>query len=302
MEPTIMGDYKMLTKEMVKKIAPRAKDDIVDGVVKYFNIHASKYGVTNYLRICHWVAQAAHESDSFRTLEEYASGAAYEGRKDLGNTQRGDGVRYKGRGIFQLTGRANYRVMSDKLKKPLEDKPDLAKTPEISVLTALEYWKSRGLNKFADADDVRSITKRINGGYNGFEDRKVYLAKAKSVIPKTISEPVVAPVPAPPPAPVPPPPPPAPPVVVDVYPVIDMTNMPPPPINPIFPPIVVANKGDESSYISDLKDMLIRKGYKLSEDDVFDEATEKAVKNFQSQLGLAVTGEIDTDTLNRMMV
>ena len=81
-----------------------------------------------------------------------------------------------------------------------------------------------------------------------------------------------------------------------------MTNMPPPPINPIFPPIVVANKGDESSYISDLKDMLIRKGYKLSEDDVFDEATEKAVKNFQSQLGLAVTGEIDTDTLNRMMV
>ena len=291
----------MITKEMIKAIAPASKNAVVDPLIQYLNKYMDKYEVNTYLRICHFLAQAAHESDSFKTLEEYASGAAYEGRKDLGNVKAGDGKRYKGRGIFQLTGRANYRVMGDKLGVKLEENPDLAKSPEISVLTALEYWKSRGLNKFADADDIRSITKRINGGYNGFEDRKVYLAKAKSVVPKTISEPepVVAPVPVSPP---PPPPPPPPPVAVDVYPVIDMTNMPPAPINPIFPPIVVANKGDESSYISDLKDMLIRKGYKLSEDDVFDEATEKAVKNFQSQLGLTVTGEIDTDTLNRMMV
>lgn len=283
----------MITKQMIKAIAPRSKDSVVDPMIQYLNKYMPDYGVNTYLRICHFLAQAAHESDSFKTLEEYASGAAYEGRKDLGNVKPGDGKRYKGRGIFQLTGRANYRVMSDKLDKPLEDNPDLAKTPEISVLTALEYWKSRGLNKFADADDVKTITKRINGGYNGFEDRKAYLARAKTVIPKDITEPVVVPPPPPPPVPVP---------VDPEYPVIDKTNMPPPPINPIIPPIVVANLGDESPYINDLKDMLVRKGYKLNDDDVYDEATEKAVRNFQSQMGLPVTGEIDTDTLNRMMV
>lgn len=287
----------MITKQMIKAIAPRSKDSVVDPMIQYLNKYMPDYGVNTYLRICHFLAQAAHESDSFKTLEEYASGAAYEGRKDLGNVKPGDGKKYKGRGIFQLTGRANYRVMSDKLNRPLEDNPDLAKTPEISVLTALEYWKSRGLNKFADADDVKTITKRINGGYNGFEDRKAYLARAKTVIPKDITADVPV-VPAP--APVPPPPVPVP--VDPEYPVIDKTNMPPPPINPIIPPIVVANLGDESPYINDLKDMLVRKGYKLNDDDVYDEATEKAVRNFQSQMGLPVTGEIDTDTLNRMMV
>ena len=289
----------MLTKEQIKQIAPYAKDSIITPLVKYMNYHMAKYGITTYLRICHFIAQAAHESDSFKTLEEYASGAAYEGRKDLGNVKKGDGKKYKGRGIFQLTGRANYKVMSEKLGQPLEDNPELAKQPEISVLTALEYWKSRGLNKFADNDDIRTITKRINGGFNGFEDRQNYLARAKRVIPRDISvaEPKPEPTPVPPVVE-----PPKPVIPTTEYPVIDKTNMSPPPINPLFPPIVVADIGDNSPYIGDLQDMLIRKGYKIRDDGLFDTETENAVKNFQSQVGLKITGQIDTDTLNRMMV
>ena len=176
----------MITKQMIKAIAPNSKDAIVDPLVVYLNRYMPRYGVNNYLRIIHFLAQAAHESASFRTLREYASGAAYEGRKDLGNTQKGDGVRYRGRGIFQLTGRANYRRIGQVLGVDLENNPLLAERPDISVLTALEYWKSRNLNAYADANDIRSITRRINGGLNGFEDRKHYLARASSVIPKNI--------------------------------------------------------------------------------------------------------------------
>lgn len=255
----------MITRDMIKTIAPTSKDEIVTPMVTYLNKHMNNYEVNSYLRVCHFLAQAAHESASFRTLEEYASGAAYEGRKDLGNTVKGDGKRYKGRGIFQLTGRANYRDMGKKLNLDLEGNPDLAKTPEVSVLTALEYWKSRGLSAFADKDDVTTITKRINGGLNGFEDRKNYLAKAKRVIPKTFS-------------------------------------FVPPPVGPLVPPIVVAKLGDKSAYIADLQNMLIKKGAKITADGDFGPKTETAVKNFQKSNGLAETGQIDTDTLNKLMV
>lgn len=257
----------MITRDMIKAIAPNSKEEIIVPLVKYLNMYMPKYGVDNYLRICHFLAQAAHEAASFRTLEEYASGAAYEGRKDLGNTQKGDGVRYKGRGIFQLTGRANYRTIGAKIGMDLENNPELAESPEVSVLTALEYWKSRGLSAFADKDDVSTITKRINGGFNGFEDRKKYLERCKRVIPKNIS-----------------------------------FAAPPPPVDPIVPPIVVAKRGDNSPYIADLQKMLVRKGWSISTDGAFGPKTEQAVKEFQQKNGLKVTGQIDTDTLNKLMV
>lgn len=258
----------MITKQHLKQLAPNSVDAIIDPLVKYLNIHMPRYEVNTYLRVCHFLAQAAHEAASFRTLEEYASGSAYEDRKDLGNTQRGDGVRYKGRGIFQLTGRANYRNIGKLIGFDLENNPELAESPEVSVLTALEYWKSRGLNKWADEDNVMTITKRINGGLNGFSDRKVYLAKAKNIIPKNFSF--------------------APPA--------------PDPINPIVPPIVVAKKGDKSPYVADLQSMLIKKGAKITADGDYGTATETAVKEFQKQNGLEITGNIDTNTLNKLMV
>jgi putative chitinase len=177
----------MITKEMLKKIAPYSKDAIISALVEPLNEHLPKYGVNTHLRVTHFLAQAAHETAGFKTFEEFASGQAYEGRKDLGNTQPGDGKKYKGRGIFQLTGRANYKTFGKKIGKDLEGNPMLAGDAETSVLIALEYWNNRKLSPLADKDDVTAITKKINGGLNGFEDRKKYLVKAKKIIPQDIS-------------------------------------------------------------------------------------------------------------------
>lgn len=141
----------------------------------------AEYGIMDSpLRLAHLMAQLMHESGSFRYMEELASGQAYEGRADLGNTQPGDGMRYKGRGPGQLTGRANYRAFGRRIGIDLERHPTLAAIPSIGLHLALEYWKDRGLNMLADANDIEGITRRINGGLNGLADRKAQLAKVKA--------------------------------------------------------------------------------------------------------------------------
>lgn len=170
-----------VTKDQLKQLAPQANDGIIADVSKYLGTYLEKYEVNTPLRLAHFIAQCAHESDGFHTLEEYASGAGYEGRKDLGNVNKGDGVRYKGRGMIQLTGRANYRQYGNAIGVDLENHPELAATGQISVQTALEYWKVKGLNTYADRDDIDTITRRINGGTNGLASRIAYLAKAKKI-------------------------------------------------------------------------------------------------------------------------
>lgn len=136
----------------------------------------------NALRLEHFLAQLGHESDGYKAMEEYASGAAYEGRADLGNTQPGDGKRYKGRGPIQITGRNNYRIYGKRIGINIEKYPELASNPCIGMRLALEYWKVKGLNALADADDILGITKKINGGTNGLDDRKRRLALAKGLV------------------------------------------------------------------------------------------------------------------------
>lgn len=144
------------------------------------NVHFPAYAIMDSpLRLAHFMAQLCHESGSFRYMEELASGQAYEGRADLGNTQPGDGKRYKGRGPIQITGRANYRRFGRKIGIDIESAPEIAANPSIGLHLALEYWRACGLNTFADADNVTAITKAINGGLNGFDDRKAHLAKIK---------------------------------------------------------------------------------------------------------------------------
>lgn len=139
-------------------------------------VHLPAYGVMdNPKRLAHFLAQLCHESGCLRYMEEIASGSAYEGRADLGNTEPGDGKRYKGRGPIQLTGRANYRAFGRRIGIDLERHPQLAAIPSIGLHLALEYWKDRGLNALADADDIRAITRKINGGYNGLDDRQAHL-------------------------------------------------------------------------------------------------------------------------------
>ena len=144
------------------------------------NVHFRTYGILeNSLRFIHFLAQLAHESGNFRYVEEIASGAAYEGRKDLGNVNKGDGVRYKGRGPIQLTGRANYRRYGQQLGIDFENNPEIVAIPSVGLLVACKFWADNNLNALADQDDVTTITRRINGGLNGFDDRKNKLSMIK---------------------------------------------------------------------------------------------------------------------------
>jgi putative chitinase len=151
------------------------------------SIYLPKYGITeNAARVANFVGQAAHESGNFRYMREIwgptAAQSRYEGRADLGNTQPGDGRKYLGRGIFQLTGRANYREIGKRIGEDLEGNPTIAESPRIAVLTACDFWASRGLNALADAGDEDRITRKINGGTNGIDDRRKLVARAKGLL------------------------------------------------------------------------------------------------------------------------
>jgi putative chitinase len=176
----------MISREAMKIVAPKGNAEIMDELAKAFAKHLIEYGIDNHLREAHFLAQAAHESAGFRTLHEYwgptAAQKGYEGRKDLGNIKPGDGFKYRGRGIFQLTGRANYHVIGQKLELNLEGDPDLAANPDVATRIAGLYWQSRGLSALADHDDVLAITRKINGGLNGLADRRAYLIKAKGAL------------------------------------------------------------------------------------------------------------------------
>ena len=134
------------------------------------------------LRRAHFLAQVGHESGELRYTEEIADGRAYEGRRDLGNTQAGDGPRFKGRGLIQLTGRANYRAYGAAVGIDLlsgDNARRVATDPDLAVDVACWFWETRGLNVLADRDDVTAVTRKINGGLNGFPDRQRQLARAR---------------------------------------------------------------------------------------------------------------------------
>ena len=164
-------------------VVPR--DTIIEGIAKAWDQVVGPSGIAeNPRRVSHFLAQAAHETAHFRTLVEYADGTAYEGRRDLCNLEPGDGPRYKGRGIFQLTGRANYRDIGRRIGIDLEADPSRASDPHVSLMTAVTYWTSRGMNALADGDhphDVENVTRAINGGLNGYEDRLAYYRAARRV-------------------------------------------------------------------------------------------------------------------------
>lgn len=136
-------------------------------------------------RLGNFVGQGCHETVGFKFLREIwgptRAQQRYEGRADLGNTQPGDGQRYLGRGIFQITGRANYASMGQRLGLDLEANPALAEQPDTAVLTACEFWKACGLAALADAGQGDAISRRINGGDNGIAQRRVLVARAKEL-------------------------------------------------------------------------------------------------------------------------
>lgn len=170
-----------VTREQVIRIMPAAKGR-VDRFLVLINRYAPEFGITTSLRMAHYLAQVAHESAELKYTKELASGAEYEGRKDLGNTSRGDGVRYKGRGLIQLTGKANYKAYKEYCGFDVVAKPELLEQPLGATRSSMWYWQTHGLNALADKDDIKAVTRRINGGYNGLADREKYLTRAKKAL------------------------------------------------------------------------------------------------------------------------
>lgn len=122
--------------------------------------------------LAQFMAQCAHECAGFTTMVEYSSGSQYEGRRDLGNIYRGDGVRYKGRGYIQITGRSNYHIFGDYVHQDLEGNPTLASQPAIAAQIALQYWNHRVKPRVSNFYETTTVTRLINGGTNGLVDRK----------------------------------------------------------------------------------------------------------------------------------
>lgn len=143
--------------------------------------------INTRLRIAAFLAQIGHESGSLVYVKELGGPiyfAKYDGRKDLGNTQPGDGARFAGRGLIQVTGRANYLKASQALfgDNRLLSLPELLEQPEWATKSAVWYWSTRNLNDLADSDRFTDLTRAINGGTNGLEDRRARYKYALSIL------------------------------------------------------------------------------------------------------------------------
>jgi predicted chitinase/LysM repeat protein len=180
--PSAPGTAGGMNVQQLRAIMPHLSEARANEMLPHLNSAMAEAGINTPRRQAAFLAQLAHESGEFRYMEEIASGAAYEGRADLGNTQPGDGVRFKGRGPIQLTGRANYRAAGRALGIDLENNPRRAADPDVGFRTAAWYWNNRNLNSYADAGNFDAITYRVNGGYNGKASRDAYYTRALQVL------------------------------------------------------------------------------------------------------------------------
>lgn len=218
---------------IAKKLCPKARPSYLKALERNDALFA-KHGITTPLRMAHFLAQAFHETGglsiewesgsysasrlveifgegrhSAKVTQREAAQLAYKPEqifervyglgnpkksRELGNTNAGDGYRYRGGGILQTTGRANYKRMGERCGVDFEANPLLVVDPEHLLKPALAEWTEGNLNALADKDDIRGITRRINGGYNGFDDRVAWLRKIRP-----LTDPVELNVSAPPP-------------------------------------------------------------------------------------------------------
>ncbi|MCP5106791.1 MAG: hypothetical protein GY950_25635 [bacterium] len=203
-----------MTSAQLKEIMPGATNENIEKYLGPLNREMPKFGIDTPLRKAHFLAQVAHESGSFRYSSEnlnYSADAlrrvfgkyfptdelaaqyarkpekiasrVYGNRMGNGDEASGDGWKYRGRGLIQLTGHDNYTRCGKAIGLNLEEDPgQVAENPEVSVAVVCWYWESNNLNHYADQDDVKKVTKRINGGYIGLKDREENLERAKHVL------------------------------------------------------------------------------------------------------------------------
>ena len=180
----------MLTDLHLSQIMPHASQARRKAFLPFLAEAMQRHAIDNLPRAAAFLAQLAHESGEFQYMEEIWGPTAAQRRYEpdtplaraLGNTDKGDGYRYKGRGPIQVTGRANYQRYGKELDVDLVKQPELAAKPEHGFDIAGVYWTKNGLNALADAGDFKAITRRINGGYNGLADREAYYRRAKQVL------------------------------------------------------------------------------------------------------------------------
>ncbi|NWC30672.1 glycoside hydrolase family 19 protein [Pseudomonas tolaasii] len=174
-----------ITEQQLLQILPNAGRQ-ASVFVSALNTAMNRYAIVGPLRVAAFIAQTGHESGQLRWVREIwgptAQQLGYEGRADLGNTVKGDGSKFRGRGLIQVTGRANYVVCGEALGLDLISKPELLELPQNAAMSAAWFWSTRGLNTLADQKDFAKITRRINGGLNGQADRQALYDKALQVL------------------------------------------------------------------------------------------------------------------------
>jgi putative chitinase len=211
-EPTPEPISGGLSPDQLQEIVPSLNHEKAQSLIPALNLATREAEINTPLRQAAFIAQVAHESQGFscfvenlnysaeRLIEvfgkyfdpdeaqEYArqpekiANRVYANRLGNGDEDSGDGWRYRGRGFIQVTGKENYREAGKFLKQDLVGKPELAEGLEVGARIAAWYWTSRDLNPYADRGQFDTITKRINGGLNGLNERRAYYMKAKAVL------------------------------------------------------------------------------------------------------------------------
>lgn len=176
-----------ITLQQLRSIMPRLNSARAQECLNWINLAMAEFHIDTGLRQAAFLAQLAHESGELRYMQELwgptAAQLRYEGRKDLGNTQKGDGRRYLGRGPIQITGRANYRLYGKLIGLPLEEIPVMAAYLDVGFRIAGAFWSRNGLNELADKKAFEAITRKINGGYNGLREREEFYGLALRALP-----------------------------------------------------------------------------------------------------------------------
>lgn len=183
-QPPANDGYTPVTAAMLMQIDPKIGEAKANEVIGPLNDMMRKGGMNTTLRQAAFLSQVAIESDHFITYKEYASGAEYEGRTDLGNTEPGDGVKYKGRGAIQVTGKYNYQKISDAFGVDFVNNPGLLETPQYAFTSALWYWSTHNGNAVADTGDIAKITLMVNGGDHALDERTKVFNNALRLLPK----------------------------------------------------------------------------------------------------------------------
>ena len=173
----------LITKKQLSRIWDVSETTISDRIINDLNACLVRFQINTSVRIRHFISQISHESGGGKWMKELASGDDYEGRKDLGNTQPGDGRKYKGAGFIQLTGRANYASFSKYMNDPkVMDGVDYVAL-NYPATSAGYWWYNNRMNALCDRNPlIEEVTKRVNGGLRGIEDRKVYYSRCLEVI------------------------------------------------------------------------------------------------------------------------